>query len=212
MKRIRLSRAGLRSVLLFAATRDIRYYLNSVKVEATSTATRVIGCDGHTLAMHHSKQANEVDEPTEVIVPRQVVELIRKKKKPGLLDVVLEETPGGWIVRDCVTGLRFGFDPVQGKYPDYMRVFPEKLSGEFGFINPEYVGRLSRAAAELGCHANRVALMHNGSSAALARIRNANEFAAILMPMNGDVVGEVTRPDWLTGSLITTAQPEAIAA
>lgn len=45
--KITLSRDGMRAALLFAAEKDLRYYLCGVLVEATKTTTRVTATNGH---------------------------------------------------------------------------------------------------------------------------------------------------------------------
>lgn len=209
--KIQIPRDGLKAMLLFAANLDIRYYLQGVKVEATNTTTRLIATNGHILGIHHSAQKNDVGEPTELIVPRQAVELVRPHgPKGGLLkDVLLEQATDGWRIHDYTNGLRLGFDPIQGKFPDYAKVVPEAASGEMSRLNPAYVAVLAQAAKALKREPRFVNIAHNGNGAALARIDTVPEFLAVVMPMRDDF--KVSRPEWLEKPLIAAPVPAAEA-
>lgn len=212
---IKIPRDALKAVLLFAADRDIRYYLNAVLVEATGSATRIIATDGHMLGVHHSEQTNEVKEPTSLIVPRQAFAYLRpgKDAKTGrlLTAVQLEQDDRGWFVRDLVSGLRFGFDPIEAKYPDYIKVIPKTVSGVPAAFNPNYIGRLGNVAKAFKADAWRVSFTHNGDGAALVNISGTPGFVAVVMPMRGD--GKAVAPEWAASSLLaTTPKEEAVPA
>ena len=202
--KINLSRDGLRAVLLFAAEKDIRYYLNAVQVEATRTATRVMATNGNICAIHQSAQENELDDDEisiSLIVPREVVKLIGKaSKEDSILPLVLEPNgDDGYLIRDMATAIRLGFDPIAAKYPDVSAVIPREASGEHAQYNPLYVGLMAKAATALGSEPHHVIFRHNGTAPALAIVSRRPEFVAVVMPMHSDADGEVTttRPLWL---------------
>lgn len=207
---IKIPRDALKAILLFAGDRDIRYYLNAVLVEATSSATRIIATDGHMMGLHHSEQSNEVAAPTSLIVPRQAFMYLRSGKdiKTGrlLTAVQLEKDERGWFVRDLVSGLRFGFDPIEAKYPDYAKVMPKEVSNVPSAFNPVYIGRLGQVAKAFRTHAFSVTFTHNGMSAAVANIAGVPGFVAVVMPMREETRAKV--PEWAASSLLTVAVPK----
>lgn len=206
--KIQVSRNALKALLLFAARLDIRYYLNGVLVEATKTTTRVVAMNGHVMAIHHSKKDNAVDEAVSLIVPRAAIELLRSQgPKGGLLrDVALEKCADGWCLRDHTNSLRLGFDPIEGKFPSYLKVFPAEASGEFAHINPIYLGLLAKAAAAFKTGSHHVSIAHNGYGAAIARIETVPEFAAALMPMR--YTQKACFPEWLAPTVVETPEME----
>lgn len=200
--KVTLSRDGLRAALLFAAEKDIRYYLCGVLVEATRTTTRVTATDGHVAAAHHSMQENELDEPTfSIIIPREVVKLVGKvSKEDSVLPLVLESNgDDGYLIRDMASAIRLGFDPIVAKFPDIAKVFPKLANGEHAQYNPLYVGLMAKAATALGSAPHEVIFRHNGKGAGVAIVSGVPEFFAVVMPMQSDDDGQkmTTRPMWL---------------
>ncbi len=200
--KVTLSRDGMRAALLFAAEKDIRYYLCAVHVEATRTTTRVTATNGHVGAAHQSMQENELDEPTfSIIIPREVVKLIGKvSKEDSILPLVLEPNgDDGYLIRDMASAIRLGFDPVIAKFPNVPKIIPTIASGEHAQFNPVYVGLMAKAATALGAEPHQVMFRHNGVGPGLAIVSGRPEFVAVVMPMRSDADGQetTTRPLWL---------------
>lgn len=212
---IKIPRDAIKAILLFAAVHDIRYYLNGLLVEATSEATRIIGTDGRMLGIHHSEQANTVEQPTSLIVPRQALAYIRplvartkwdKKGRPLLSEIQLERDDSGWLIRDHVSGLRFGFDPIEGKFPDYVKVLPKETTDVAGSFNPSYIGRLGLVAKAFRREAYNVSFSHNGDNAGLVSISGVPGFIAVVMPQRNNEKAQV--PGWAKASLLTVSEPK----
>jgi len=209
--KITLSRDGMRAALLFAAEKDIRYYLCGVLVEATKSTTRVTATNGHICAAHQSKQENEIDEGEHsfsIIIPREVVKLIGKvSKEDSVLPLVLEPNgDDGYLIRDMASAIRLGFDPIVAKFPDVAKVIPKKASGEHAQYNPLYVGLMAKAASALGSAPHDVTFRHNGEGPGLAIVSGKPEFVAVVMPMRSDADGDetTTRPLWLEEGVVNT--------
>ena len=73
--------SALKAINLLSADKDIRYYLNGVHVTATATATRLTATDGHALGIHQSEQQNEGVDFVEMIIPNDVIKLIKSASK-----------------------------------------------------------------------------------------------------------------------------------
>lgn len=113
----------LRAVLLAAAKKDVRNYLNGVLVNSR----HIVATDGH--RMHIAVHGQDWQHG-DVIIPREAVELAVKSKAHALQ----------------VTAAQIGnvaFSPVCGKFPDYMRVIPQGGVADVGplefAVNPDYL-------------------------------------------------------------------------
>lgn len=210
--KIHLPRRGIAALLHFAANNDIRYYLNGIKVEATAEATRIIATNGHVLGVYHQGMlVNEVDKPTELILPRRVLEMVAKASRHGAMPLWIEGADLAWSLHDMLLDFSLGFKPIEGKFPDYMRVMPKTLSGEVAHFNPEYLMLLNKAARSMGWKSIIPwRLDYNGNNGALGTIPSEPEFCAVIMPMRQDGAGK--RPAWLDAPLIAPSIVPAKAA
>lgn len=209
---INLHRNGLRAVLLFAAKTDIRYYLNGVKVEATKEATRVIATNGHVLAVHHSDQINDLAAPTELIVPYRVIAMVKGGRKGRAMPLMLESEDGvTWQLRDLLLDFAMTFRPIEGKYPDYVRVLPKETTGEAARYQTAYLA-IAEAASRVLSGSSRfgVALSYNGSGGGLVTVPSCPEFVGVLMPIRMDGDGKGKRPAWAEASLMAPKAAPAV--
>ena len=69
----------LRASLLTAATKDIRYYLNGVCIEASPTYTRLISTDGHRASIQGFKVENTIEKEIQFIVPFETLKMLKGK-------------------------------------------------------------------------------------------------------------------------------------
>lgn len=159
-----------------AGKKDVRYYLNGVYVEALPDETRVVATDGYKLAVFRSATANP--EPFSIIIPRATVEAFVKLVK-GVKFVDLTITDGTGRLSWANGSLPF--DPIDARFPEYRRTFPQDTSGETAQFNPELLIAFSKVAKALGAKACPE-IVHNGSGAALVRINAVHDFAGVLMP------------------------------
>lgn len=114
----------LKALLLAAGKKDIRYYLNGVHINDR----HMVASDGH--RMHAIAHGGEWTHGP-VTIPREAVELAVKAK-------TLELTVTGQAV-GAVT-----FTPVDGRYPDYLRIIPAhgtpvESSERYLDVNPDYL-------------------------------------------------------------------------
>lgn len=137
----------LKAVLLAAGKKDIRFYLNGIHVNSR----HIVGTDGH--RMHAI--AHGGDWPHDpVTIPREVVELAVKAKT---VELTLTTEALGPV----------SYKPVEGTYPDYMRVLPAPtsvVSGERHVdVNPEYWRDAEKAIKLIGWKGEHPALSHVGN-------------------------------------------------
>jgi len=146
---------------------DVRYYLNGVMLEVTATARFYVATDGHKLAaIREDRQEGDVDG--QYILPRDVI-LGVKIQKAGRNPIECAEfnfgadSKAGIIY--CGTETRFSL--VEGKFPDWRRVVPTKVSGEVAQFNPDYLVALRDCAAAtvgIGKYSGMY-IAHNGGGA-----------------------------------------------
>ena len=117
---------SLKAAQFCSANKDIRYYLNSVyldfKVDTVLPHVNVIATDGHLLAAYQDK-LTDVDNATvradfSVIVPLDTIKAVLKLVGKDQKTIELEKLGENWRLGDL------NFIPIEGKYPDYMRVIP----------------------------------------------------------------------------------------
>ena len=107
------------------AQQDVRYYLNGLLLESEGKHLRAVATDGHRLALAEIELAGAAKKNEQVIVPRKgVLELNRLLDDEGDLTVVL----GSNHIRVDCEGVRLTSKLIDGRFPDYDRVIPEKAA------------------------------------------------------------------------------------
>lgn len=188
--RIEIPRGYVAAVARFMAKSDIRYYLNGALLEVHANVAHLVAADGHTLACARIMRNGEnMDGQGSAIIPRELLEKIKTKARGNFAitfhvdcETVTLEDGGEKITRPA----------IDGKFPDWGRVTPAKLSGLPQFFNPDYLVRCKKAAEDLGSKAGFFRLGYNGAEdptrgggAAVVRFDNPEVFA-VVMPMHMD--------------------------
>lgn len=193
---------------LFRGIDDIRYYLNGLLIETGANGARLVGCDGHQLAV--ARIDGEYPESS-IILPGSLVATVKSKTK-GPQIVVLEfkeghqhfkkqgKAEGIFVPRDIT--LTFGetttsAKELDGKFPDYRRVVPSEVDGTTAQFDPSLVNRIDKACSILG-YKFFVGIAHNGKSSGLSVIDEG--FLVVTMPFNADPLN--TSPAWVQEPLI----------
>lgn len=177
----------LAAVAHFMADTDFRYYLKGLFVEALSTETRLVATDGSAAAV--ARWAIQNDAPFDVIVPRDIVLMAVKLKQEF---IALECDAGGvW----SLGGIRF--TPVDGRYPDYRRIFPTSVSGKPGYYSADYLARLAKAGKSLKFKSNPI-VRQNGNHCAVGHFYAFDDFVAVIMPlcMFTEKMPDLGMPTW----------------
>lgn len=135
----------LKGLIEFAATGDVRYYLNGIYVKQTGRDIRMIASDGHTLATATLEDDTwEGDDDIAVIIPLETVKAIKTKRDHVWLEK--QATDNAYILTDHA-GMGLLFNGIEGRYPDIARIWPSHdPDGKAGTFNPEYVARIGKCA------------------------------------------------------------------
>lgn len=192
----------LAAIKLFAATADIRTYLNGVCFEVGPSEVRFIATDGCMLGVFRVKYEPPAftDTVFQAIVP---LDLLRNAKGKGPVLVTLGEPEGEDNTRRVeVTPAGVATTvgrTIAGRYPDYRHIIPAHASGELAQFNLRYIETLRKAYSALhGAKAiPAVGIGHNGQGAALLTLDD-EDFVGVLMPLRkGACAVMVTAPAWV---------------
>jgi DNA polymerase-3 subunit beta len=198
---------------LFRGVEDIRYYLNGLYLETGAFGARLVGCDGHQLAV---AKLDGWFPNAVIIIPGSLVAAVKPKAK-GPQQVTLEfkegsqsykksgADKGAFIARDIT--LTFGditttAKELEGKYPEYRRVVPSEVSNTIAQFDPKLVSRLDKACATLGFK-HFCGIAHNGDSSALSVFNE--DFLVVTMPFKGHP--GTTAPAWVQEPV---SEPEVV--
>ena len=209
----------IKSLLLIAAKGDIRYYLNSVCIDARADGcVTLIACDGpRLLAWPLAVDDIEYDEGEalfvgDVMIPRDALEAV-KPMKAGKTTLPLTITtttapdtedpdrPGVTVkgkTAITIAGATTLTPPAgDGVYPDWRRIMPKAVSGEPAQYNAEYIGDFGKVCLLLGSKHPAPRINHNGTGAAVIdNLDRRGRALGILMPMRDDEAKFTGLPSW----------------
>ena len=219
MTQFHIKQSTLDAMLLIAAKKDIRYYLNGVYIEFNDQITRAVGCDGHKLGIYQTAVPSSNTGAGSLIIPRDVIENLPKAgKNTHLISITQNATGAGWIINTGATTV--GFTPYDDKYPDFRRVVHSvQTAGTTGVaagFNLDYLNQFEKCGNLLAGGklrmGNRLRLHHNGDNAALVLLNCVDGFAGVVMPLR-DSVGSTGAlfPLELTAELKATTNELAAA-
>lgn len=149
---IETERNKLRAALIFAADKDIRFYLNSVCLHVDECGgARLVSTDGHRLAII-TLGDYPAAAPGEYLIPRDSIKSIKKASGRSFNGVNIEIDADRFTLTayDEILG---GGKLIDGKFPDFQRVTPASVddwSGQAATFNADYVHDIKRALVELG--------------------------------------------------------------
>lgn len=217
------------AALLTAGKDDIRYYLNGVYIHAVGNELRVCGTDGHRMIVSRYELPKEESLPqwaeAGIILPRndlaQALTILSKNFAEFPCDAneprfTIEHKPGAETVtlRAGNGFAAFTMKPVEGKFPDYVRVLGgagtvlARGEGEAlttAAINVRYVKGAADVASRLGATAIHA---FNGvaDAAAVYTFDGAPDTVLIIMSMRSgpavsDGVIKILGPDAIAASI-----------
>jgi hypothetical protein len=192
--KINVKLSALRAISQFSADQDIRYYLNTVRVEADQNRTILTATDGHCLGIHRTLRAeNECDKVT-ILLPFDVIKMLKPAKNK--LDAAVIETDDGLKgTISVIGGMTVGWTAVDGKFPDIPRVIPQKCSGEVAQINPAVLAKFA-AANKLFGKTWAPKIWHNGTSCAAVTLQEPDFFGCLMPYRDPEGLTSYVAPAW----------------
>lgn len=202
----------LRALLTHAGERDVRFYLNGVCLDTTGPAPVFVATDGARMLVVRAEPLVSTLPPGCYVIPRAMLEAVKPVKlsrgqsnAPVTL-TVLAPVAGADTGRAELVGATTASAPlVDGRFPDWRRVVPSKLTGKPCQYNTDYLADFG-TVARLLVSAKRGEMVfptfaHNGESggsrmdAALVTFPRSPDAFGVLMPMRTDPVPTVA-PHW----------------
>jgi len=209
---IETDRNKLRAALIFAADKDIRFYLNSVCLHVDECGgARLVATDGHRLAII-TLGDYPAAAPGEYLIPRDAIKAIKKASGRSFNGVNVEIDADRFTLSayDEIIG---GGKLIDGKFPDFQRVTPANVddwSGQAATFNADYLHDIKRALIELGDKNGFFTMAQNGPNNAGVAVRADKGFLCVVMAMRGDDMpsaGEISgfMPRRMPRAIIETA-------
>ncbi len=126
------------------AQQDVRYYLNGLLLETSAKVLRTVATDGHRLAMAEIELPEGGKAGQQVIIPRKGVLELQRILGPS--DEMLEISVGSNHVRVAIGDVRFTSKLIDGRFPEYGRVIPDKPPRVVSAVREDLRHALQRAA------------------------------------------------------------------
>ena len=110
------------------AQQDVRYYLNGLMLELSNDQIIAVATDGHRLAFCKADVELSPSETRQVIIPRKAVNEISRllDDSSDEIKVSLSENH----IRVEFSDVTFTSKLIDGKFPDYQQVIPQKCDNE----------------------------------------------------------------------------------
>jgi len=117
----------LGKTLYAMAQQDVRYYLNGLLLELEGDTIRAIASDGHRLAWCQQPLEQPVEALKQPIVPRKGVQELSRLLESDEHSLALHLTDNA--IRLVLPDVVFSAKLIDGRYPNYQRVFPQQVAG-----------------------------------------------------------------------------------
>lgn len=149
--KVSISIQALKAVSMFAAEKDVRYYLNGIHVEFNGDFVRVVATNGHILGVWRETENDEFQNEGSgsFIIPNENVKEIARWKfsKYAKNPIVTFSSDDGKEFRAMCADKGAIFHAIDGRFPDWRRVIPAQLEPEqekdedraMAFCDPMYL-------------------------------------------------------------------------
>lgn len=194
----------IRALIPLAGKDDIRFYLNSIYLEANAFGSKLVALDGHCAGVIRSDfpldEIGESEDAISLIIPLYIAQILAKEKREFTLEV--GERKDVSTMRDCAATIsddvRISFTSMDGEYPNWRRVAVLGKSEEAtpSQFNPKLIVAFSKTAKALGSKDGHIMIWHRGEQAAGVYIETERNFFGVLMPMSSRFLKSGT-PDWI---------------
>ncbi|MDH3513738.1 MAG: DNA polymerase III subunit beta [Gammaproteobacteria bacterium] len=126
------------------AQQDVRYYLNGLLLELSGKKIRAVATDGHRMAVSEAELDKTVKGEKQVIMPRKGVQEMMRLLADT--DDPVEIEFGTNHLRAKTSEFIFTSKLIDGRYPDYNKVIPNKQSKKLDLDRNKFRETLARVA------------------------------------------------------------------
>lgn len=193
--KITIDYAIIKSLLIAAPKKDIRYYLNGICVDASKDTVVLVATDGHMmLSFPVSADAIEDRINGQFIIDRVDFDAIKPAKAgKHTLPLIIEVDEKGYTISGATKAVN---TLVDGKFPDWRRVVPQTLSGELAQFNLDLLSRINDIRKTLGRGACDATIHHNGNSCAQVTGLHPDALMLVMPCRSNDAQGDAPIPSW----------------
>ena len=110
------------------AQQDVRYYLNGLMLELSNNQIIAVATDGHRLAFCQAEVNLTPSETRQVIIPRKAINEISRLLEDSDSEVKISLSENH--IRVELSDIIFTSKLIDGKFPDYQQVIPQKCDNE----------------------------------------------------------------------------------
>lgn len=139
-----------------AGKKDVRYYINGVRLEIVGNTMSVIGTDGARVAVCAVRLDPTLPGDAAITIPnddvKRVLSTFGKDKGQVVLSIAKPDQPNGVPVLSCNAGdVQLQIKGVEGIYPDIRRVVPplNREKGGMPNLNAKYLAEACNALEPL---------------------------------------------------------------
>ena len=178
-----------KAVSMFAAKKDIRYYICGVCLDLGPDGAFIVATDGCALAA--ARVSTKAFEPAQFILDRATIDNLSKAKGTIVFDVngligKYAGKPGARArtLNISTDTLKLTSNEVQGIYPDWRRVAVYHSSDDTKpvFFNPEYSMLVAKAGDVICKREIKCMVRPGGSGVGYAQLDDDGEVGAWVMP------------------------------
>lgn len=172
---------------LFAAKKDIRYYLNGICVEFGANKETVLAAtDGYRIGAFKVGNPISIESRHQFIIPNSFLNKFKPSK-------TLINIPFTFFYEDGVQrikavdgdNLQISCDAVNGRFPDYYKLAIKETNGLASKINPQFLLDLEKASKILHSSKSMYSVGLNGEGGVPICLHE-DAFTGLIMPMRED--------------------------
>ena len=191
----------LAAIAMFAAKKDIRFYLMGVCIDTGPNGSFLVATCGHTVAVH---QIDTVARPAgQFIMPLvPLASMIKANKRVGIKITLPDNFAGRYekakrqVTLESLKGEIAIVSELDGFFPDWRRVtryddspYPQQV-----FFNPEYLMRVADAADLINTRKFAVQVRPGGMGVGFAWLDLEGKTVAYVMPIRGTIDDLPSKP------------------
>ena len=126
------------------ASQDVRYYLNGLLLEISGGGMKAVATDGHRMAVASLEGVDHNETDVKYILPRKAVIELSKILSPekDIIELLLNDSHLTIKTKDQV----FSSKLIEGRFPDYEKVFPSGEENSLLVDKEELQSALSRSS------------------------------------------------------------------
>lgn len=181
----------LAAIAMFAAKKDIRYYLVGVCIDTGPNGTFLVATCGHTMAVHQiDNVAREVGQFIMPLVP--LASMVKANRRLGIKLTLPNGFAGKYdskakrqVTLETLKGEISIVSEMDGIFPDWRRVakYDDAPHPEHVFFNPHYLALVADAADIIDKRKIAVMVRPGGTGCGFANLDHEGKTVAYLMPM-----------------------------